>query len=223
MLMTPRMINNAATRSRRHRGAIDSGDGSYDYRMDFATLGRAPLRLTTGTRRITSRDLEIVEATNELLEADVPEPEGVASDVSLLRGYHATIPSAREGKERRRRARNVDLPKIGLRKMALGHRGLLVDNPAEDEDGSVEGEEGRRAASEDDVVIVERLDVPARKKGKGKRKGRESLSASKTLGRDELARQTKEIMRDKENLHVHRASSCQIYLESTMTSRTELD
>jgi hypothetical protein len=61
---------------------------------------KAPLRLTVN-RRITSRDLQIVEVTNELLEAEVPEPEGVASNDSLLRGFNATIPSAEKGKSRR--------------------------------------------------------------------------------------------------------------------------
>ena len=46
----------------------------------------------------------------------------------------------------------------------------------------------------------------AREKVKDKRKkrGRESLSAAKHLGREELKRQTQEIIRDKENLHVRR-------------------
>lgn len=166
-------------------------------RMDFATLGRAPLRLGLGSRRITSRDLQIVEATEELLEAEVPEAEGVASNVSLLRGFNATIPSAEQGRSRRRQMRNVETPRIGLKQLGMSARGLL----AEEEDQSV--------ASEDDVVVVPRSDGG---KKKGKRRGRESLSAAKTLGKEELTRQTKEIMRDKENLHVKRVSLCQVAL-----------
>ena len=48
--------------------------------MDFATLGRAPMRLSLGTKRITSTDLQIAEATEELLAEEIPEPEGVAQD-----------------------------------------------------------------------------------------------------------------------------------------------
>jgi division protein 1 len=169
-------------------------------RMDFATLGRAPLRLGLGSRRITSRDLQIVEATEELLVAEIPEPEGVASNVSLLRGFNATIPSAEQSRSRRRQMRSVDTPRIGLKQLGMNARGLL----AEEEDRD---HEGQSAGSEDDVVIVARTDMghkQDRKKGKGKKRGRESLSTAKTLGKEELTRQTKEITRDKENLHVRR-------------------
>jgi mitochondrial division protein 1 len=166
-------------------------------RMDFATLGRAPFRLGVGisTRRITSRDLQIVEATEELLDTEVPEPKGVASDVSLLRGFQATIPSSEKGKARRRQMRNVETPRLGLKKMGLHARGLLAE---EEED-----HEGQSVASEDDVVLVAKAD-PGNTKRKGKRRGRESLGAGKTFGKEELTRQTKEIMRDKENIHVRR-------------------
>jgi division protein 1 len=156
-------------------------------KLDFATLSRAPLRLA-GSRRVTSGDLQIVEVTDELLRSDIPEPDGVASDVSLLRGFNATIPSAEQGRTRRRQMRNVDTPRIGLKKLGMNARGLLT----EDEDHDVQS-----VTSEDDVVVVPR-------EGKGKRRGRESLSAAKTLGKDELTRQSKEIMRDKENIHVRR-------------------
>ncbi|KIP08513.1 hypothetical protein PHLGIDRAFT_29502 [Phlebiopsis gigantea 11061_1 CR5-6] len=159
--------------------------------MDFAALGRAPLRLTAGARRVTSRDLQIVEATDALLEEDVPEPDGVAQSVSLLRGFNATIPSADKGRTRRRQTRNVDAPKMGLKRLGMSARGMLAD---EDDHESV--------VSEDDVVLVGSV---AGKKAKGKRRGRQSLSASVVFGRDELVRQTHEIQRDKENIHVRRA------------------
>ncbi|EGO02824.1 hypothetical protein SERLA73DRAFT_47795 [Serpula lacrymans var. lacrymans S7.3] len=184
----------AATVSSKPR-AIESSSANRP-RMDFATLGRAPMRMSLGGRRITSRDLQIVEATEELLDAEVPEPEGVASNVSLLRGFNATIPSAEKSRTRRRQMRNVDTPRIGLKKLGMSARGLLMDEE-EDED------EGRSVASEEDVVVVTK--AHERNKRKGKRRGRESLSASKTLGKEELTRQTKEIMRDKENLHVRRS------------------
>jgi len=157
-------------------------------------LGRAPLRLGLGSRRITSRDLEIVEATEQLLQSEVPEPDGVASNVSLLRGFNATIPSAEQSRSRRRQMRSVEAPHIGLKKLGMNARGLLTD------------EDDHSVASEDDVVVIPRADAATRK---GKRRGRESLSATKMLGKDELTRQRKEILRDKENLHVRRV--CLLY------------
>ena len=190
--MTPRMIN-SATASSRPRASVGSSRMS-SHRVDFATLGRAPLRLGLGTRRTTSRDLQIVEVTEELLEAEVPEPEGHASNVSLLRGFNATIPSADKSRSRRRRMRNVDVPHLGLKKLGMNARGLL---------GEEEEHEGQSVASEEDVVLISQPNI---KKGKGRKKGRESLSAGKTFGKEELIRQTKEITRDKENVHVRRVS-----------------
>lgn len=188
--MTPRMINAAATVSSRSRSSLGASapGGS---RLDFATLGRAPMRLTLGTRRITSRDLQIIEATDELLDAEIPEAGGIASDVSLLRGFNATVPSSEKNRTRRKQMRNVETPRIGLKKLGMSARGMMIED-----------EEERSIASEEDVVVVSRLDE--RGKRKGKRRGRESLSSAKALGKDELRRQTQEIILDKENLHVRR-------------------
>lgn len=186
--MTPKMINGVAYASSK-RDSIASATGSIS-RMDFAILGRAPLRLTMGGRRVTSRDLQIVEATDELLEEEVPEPDGVAQNVSLLRGFNATIPSADKSRTRRRQTRNVEAPRLGLKRLGMNARGMLGDD---DDHESV--------ASEDDVVLV---GGTTGKKTKGKRRGRQSLSASVVFGRDELVRQTAEIERDKENIHVRR-------------------
>ncbi|RDB28476.1 Mitochondrial division protein 1 [Hypsizygus marmoreus] len=191
VIMTPRMMNSASTVSSRSRTSL-GGSNLPKSRLDFATLGRAPLRLGFNSRRITSRDLQIVEATEELLEAEVPEPEGVASNVSLLRGFNATIPSSEQSRTRRRQMRNVETPRIGLKKLGMSARGLLME---EDDN------EGQSVASEEDVVVVMRVESGK----KGKRRGRESLSTQKTLGKDELSRQTKEIQRDKENLYVRRS------------------
>lgn len=83
--------------------------------------------------------------------------------------------------------RNVDTPKLGLKKLGMSARGLLT---AQDDQEEVE----------DDVVIVGHGNTGRR------RNGRESLSAAKTLGKEELTRQTQEILRDKENLHVKKVS-----------------
>jgi len=188
--MTPRMITAAATVSSRSRSAItNTKTGS---RIGFATLGRAPLRISLGNRRVTSRDLQVAEATQELLGADVPEPDGVASDVSLLRGFNATIPSSEKNRTRRRQLRNVHVPKLGLRKLGLQARGMLDDD----------GEDGHSVVSDDDVVLVDQ------RRRKGRRRPRESLSTTKILGKDELKRQAEEIVGDRENLHVRRVRAC---------------
>lgn len=204
--MTPRIITAAATVSSRSRGEIINTKS--DRRMDFATIGRAPLRITLGNRRVTSRDLQVAEATQELLGADVPEPEGVASDVSLLRGFNATIPSSDKNRTRRRQLRNVHVPKAGLKKLGLQARGMLDDDP----------EDGHSVVSEDDVVVVDQT------KRKGKRKPRESLSTTKILGKVELSRQADEILADKENLHVRRVRARIVTsLLPTCDAVTELD
>ncbi|KAF8588537.1 WD40 repeat-like protein [Ramaria rubella] len=183
--MTPRMINAAASSSK-HSVNVPS---RVSHQLDFASLGRTPLRLNLGSRRVTSRDLQIVEATPELLREDVPEPEGVASDVSLLRGFKATIPSASRGKIRRRQARNVDVGLLGLRGLESNSRGLL-----EDENVSA------GQTSEDGPGFVSNKNS----KWKPKRRGRQSLGAGKSFGKEELERQADEILRDKENIHVRR-------------------
>ena len=184
--MTPKIMNHAATVSSKSNYVKNTGRST----TDFATIARAPLRFTT-SRRITSRDLQIVEAANELLEAEVPEPEGVASNVSLLRGFNATIPSAEKGKSRRRQTRNVDTTALGLKKLGLNARGLL----AEDE------HEGQSVMSEEDVVLVNET-TP-----KAKRKPRQSMGTTKILGKEELKRQRSEILKDKGNIQVKRVSS----------------
>ncbi|KAG5654284.1 hypothetical protein H0H81_005133 [Sphagnurus paluster] len=189
--MTPRMINSASTVASRTQNSV-GGSTLAKPRLDFATLGRAPLRMGFNPRRMTSRDLQIMEATDELLEAEVPEPDGLASNVSLLRGFNATIPSADQSRTRRRQMRNVDTPRIGLKKLGMNARGLLMEE---------DDHEGHSVASEDDIVVVPRANAGK----KGKKRGRESLSTVKTLGKEELGRQTKEIQRDKENLHVRRS------------------
>jgi division protein 1 len=157
------------------------------------------MRLGLGTRRITSRDLEIVEVTEELLDTEVPEPNGVASNVSLLRGFNATIPSAQKSRSRRRQMRNVDTPRLGLKKLGMNARGMMAEADELEHD-----HEECSVASEDDVVVVGRAEYGQLQKGKGRQKGRESLSAAKFFGQEELTRQRNEITRDKENLHVRR-------------------
>jgi division protein 1 len=183
-LMTPRMMTAAATVSSKSRGALDSHAPNA-----FATLGRAPLRLGLGARRLTSRDLQVAEAAEELLREDVPDPAGIATTVSLLKGFNATIPSAEKGRSRRRQTRNVDAPRMGLKKLGHHSRGLLGDD-----EESVVGEE--------DFAHTRGRTSRLQEKGRG----RQSLAAGKAFGREELARQTTEILKDKDNINVRRVS-----------------
>ena len=111
--------------------------------------------------------------------------------------------------------RNVDAPRIGLKKLGMNARGLLMDDDAD------EDHEGQSVASEDDVVVVGRTDDRGRK-GKGKRRGRESLSTAKKLGKDELRRQTKEIQRDKENIHVRKVRAWRDAMKMQLTFQQNL-
>lgn len=183
--MTPKMMAHAQTVSVRPRAI---GTSSTRPTLDFATIGRTPARLGLGARRTTSRELEVVETASELLTAALPDasPEEEMGKPSLLRGFEATVPSADTARQRRRATRNVDTPRLGLKRLSLGARGLIAEE----------------AESEEDVVVV----VAREQRGRHgrKKRGRESLSANKVFGREELERQTREIARDKENLHVRR-------------------
>ena len=97
--------------------------------------------------------------------------------------------------------RNVDAPRIGLKKLGMNARGMLMDDEGDGLGDAYHDHEGQSVASEDDVVIVASMDDRGKK---GKKRGRESLSTAKVLGKEELKRQTKEILRDKENIHVRR-------------------
>lgn len=187
--MTPRMVHHATTRSRRGE---PSGITS---KYDFSTIGRTPLHLGLG-QRVTSRDLQIVESAPDLLNADIPEPEGVAQDVSLFQGFQATMPSSDRNKARRRRMRNVQFAGgegLEQRRLGMEARGLLTNDMADF---------GGRGA-----------------KRKAKKTTREPLSASKVFGKEELGRQRREILQDKENLHVRRVCFrfCLAILRSKLT------
>ncbi len=180
--MTPKMMAHAQTVSVRPRAI---GTSSTRPTLDFATIGRTPLRLGLGARRTTSRELEVVETASELLATALPDasPDNEIGRPSLLRGFEATVPSADNARQRRRATRNVDAPRLGLKRLSLGARGLMADE----------------VESEEDVVVVGREQRGRRGR---KKRGRESLSANKVFGREELERQTREIARDKENIHV---------------------
>jgi division protein 1 len=181
-MMTPRRI--AAAASAAAAGAVEHPPSSM---IDFATIGRVPLRISLA-RRTTARDLSVREATDALLLEPIPDTPVSESDnsVSFMRGFSATINSVDASRSRRRKARNVDLPHLGLKNKALAARGMLAEGEADES--------------------------PAVKKSA---RHRQSLSSSVKLTPEELARQKREIIQDRENIHVRRVSRSHSYVCSS--------
>ncbi|CAE6511874.1 unnamed protein product [Rhizoctonia solani] len=171
-MMTPRRM--AAAASAAATGAVENPPSSV---LDFSTLGRVPLRITLG-RRTTARDLSIREATDTLLLEPIPDTPATETEnsVSFMRGFSATVNSVDASRSRRRKARNVDMPHLGLRSKALAARGMLTEGDQEES--------------------------PAAKKSG---RHRQSLSSSVKLTPEELARQKHEIIQDRENIHIRRS------------------
>lgn len=94
----------------------------------------------------------------------------------------------------------------------MSARGMLMD-----EEEHESNHESQSVASEDDIVMVGGRG--RKERGRGRRRGRESLAAGKKLGVEELKRQSEEIKRDKENLHVKRVSA---YDFSLITIRVKM-
>ncbi|KDN39659.1 hypothetical protein RSAG8_08687, partial [Rhizoctonia solani AG-8 WAC10335] len=169
-MMTPRRM--AAAASAAATGAVENPPSV----LDFATIGRVPLRISLA-RRTTARDLSIREATDALLLEPIPDtPANESNSVSFMRGFSATVNSVDASRSRRRKARNVDLPHLGLRSKALAARGMLTEGDPEES--------------------------PAAKKSG---RHRQSLSSSVKLTPEELARQKHEIIQDRENIHIRRS------------------
>ncbi|KDN45098.1 WD40 repeat-like protein [Tilletiaria anomala UBC 951] len=189
-IMRPRMLQAAAAASASISNASHSSNmlGLQSGSLRLTNPGRSLVRFGNMVRHgpITSTDLRIQEASDQILltaaMGDVEEPTGIAAEVSLLRGYQATIPSALEGKSRRRKARGRDAPHMGLKSMGNSARGLLTDGDA--------------AESQRDVSISREA-----------RKARRSAAAKGKeipLSEEELQEQLGDILTDKENLSVRR-------------------
>ncbi|KAG8741769.1 Mitochondrial fission protein [Ceratobasidium sp. 414] len=170
VMMTPRRVAAAASAA-----AASAVHKPTPPMIDFVSLGRAPMSLA---RRTTARDVSVQEATDALLLEPIPDPPAGddATSVSFMRGFSATVSSADAGRSRRRKARNVDLPHLGLRSKALAARGMLTGSGAEEA-----------------------------KEAKKKTRHRQSLSSSVKFSPEELARQKAEIIQDRENIYVRRS------------------
>ncbi|KAE8266343.1 hypothetical protein A4X09_0g6002 [Tilletia walkeri] len=121
-------------------------------------------------------------------------PGGIASQVSLLDGFNATLPSALQGRTRRRKARASHRPHMGLKAMGDNARGLLGDSSGtEPPTSAVEA----AAASTFETKEARK----ARKAARGASLGKD---AAAPLTAPELEEQVDEIRQDKERLNVRR-------------------
>jgi division protein 1 len=194
--MTTRVVNAAVSSS-----VLSSGEekhASTSKVVDFATLGRAPGRMSLAGRRLTSRDLEVVEATPELLSANIPSSDASMPDVSLLQGFKATTPSSERAKLRRRKMRHVETAPLRLKQMQLTARGLLLDD-SYTQDPHMNGKS-----------------LPTKTPTKQKRV---SLGTNVGLDRNELERQAIEIGQDREHITVRRVCHTHINIHYQLTLR----
>jgi division protein 1 len=185
LLLTPRLLQ-SATQSRNAPALASSS---------ALALGHGympPIRFPAGVlnRRTTSTSLRILEVAPSLLSIPVPDAEPASSgNVSLLRGFQATVPSADTGKERRRKVRGSLADSgiggsVGVKKIAAKEG--VVDGTAEDEEeGEILNPKERRRR---------RRETAAHNHGT---KGRD-------IGAEELARMQDEIKWDRENLVVRK-------------------
>lgn len=141
----------------------------------------------------SATSLAILENAEVLaqLSLDRGEPAG---EVSLIRGFRATIPSSELSKQRRRTQRgelvDTDLggDRLGLRRLGERARGLLTEG--EHSDGERDDRPGRKT----------------RRRRKHSRASREALLAS-NLHLEDLLKHADEIAQDKDNLRVRQVSS----------------
>ena len=171
-------------------------------------IGRGP---STG---LTSHELYVLEESDRILstaaqdldlEHDLATRSSRASapadsSVSLLRGFQATVPSALEGRNRRRKVRAIasgldpDVndgasPKLGLKAMGDKARGLMVEGSSESESISIFSAREQRHA---------RRAQAAKALGKSGNRGA-------ALDMAELEKQMDEIAREKDDIGIKRS------------------
>ncbi|CAO1635589.1 unnamed protein product [Parajaminaea phylloscopi] len=112
------------------------------------------------------------------------------AQVSLLRGFEATIPSATQSRDRRRKERARDGPKLGLKSMGDRARGLLTDG-----DTSIDDVSGPSTGG---ATFVER------EKRKEQRSQLRAKHKDIPLSESDLLRQEREVKREKEDIDVRR-------------------
>ncbi|KAK0570093.1 Mitochondrial fission protein [Tilletia horrida] len=135
------------------------------------------------------------DSVASLALVDDAGPGGIASQVSLLDGFNATLPSALQGRTRRRKARASHRPHMGLKAMGDSARGLLTDS------GSAGGEPTSAAESAASATFETKEARKARKAARGASLGKD---AAAPLTASELEAQVEDIRQDKERLNVRR-------------------
>lgn len=220
-VLSARSLNSSRVASR----ALGHGSNQLALRnqASFATrLGHYTSQLAHPPPPDTSASLAIIEGAPALLNLTIPAAEaglvnaaqneveqtatGSESQVSLYRGFKATVPTSELAKQRRRQVRgNIaddDLlltassssggRALGLKKLGDRARGLLT-----------EGEDQTEAELEEERSRARKLRRRRLRKGRGGAQDGE-LAAIQGLGLDELTRQVKEIAVDQDNLRVRK-------------------
>jgi mitochondrial division protein 1 len=93
---------------------------------------------------MTSCKLEVIETASNLLVAALPDMS-LLEDMcmpSLLCSFEVTVPSADNAHAHHRATHNVDAPWLGLKRLSLGTRGLMMEAAEED------------VESKEDIVVV---------------------------------------------------------------------
>lgn len=111
-----------------------------------------------------------------------------ASQVSLLRGFEATIPSAKQARSRRRRERAREGPRLGLKQMGDRARGLLTDGDVDSPDASF------------DASVAS----PSRDARRKERQAMRSKAKDIPLSEESLHRQSGEVTKEKDDIDVRR-------------------
>lgn len=171
-----------------------TGIGGYSISQPARSLVRLGNTIRQGP--VTSTDLRALESSYQILstvnaanlEEEIQEPKGVAQEVSLLRGFQATLPSNLDGRARRRKQRGRDDFHLGLKQMSDNARGLLV-NGGSSLDSSVDEDGG--------------LQQKQREKRKARR-SQANKAKELPLTMEEVQGQREEISTEKENLSIRR-------------------
>ncbi|CAO1613561.1 unnamed protein product [Sympodiomycopsis kandeliae] len=117
--------------------------------------------------------------------------ESSDSQVSLLRGFEATTPSAKQARERRRKERARQGPRLGLKQMGDRARGLLTDGAADLDSADASFDASYSSPSSRDT----------------KRKERQALRSKAKdipLSEESLQRQSGEVVKEKDDIDVRR-------------------
>ena len=242
LVVVPHVIS-AHSLQTSHGASRALGYNSHTARLAIKDTSSFTTRLGHYTTRIpykqpveTSTSLAIIENVPALLTLSIPPAKAGLSDdsrllengnaggslepqVSLIRGFKATIPTSELAKQRRRRVRggvaDDDLllldssgagssstpgsgkNKIGLKKLGDRARGLLTQ----------EGEEQTELELEEERQRARKSRRRRLRKGRGgAAEGARELGIMEGLGLDELTKQVKEIAVDKDNLRVRKVS-----------------